>query len=61
MTLEEVIEAYPKNKDKLLKMLGAKAKDKKTLGGKVSFIEFHTPKWTAWKYLNIVLDKQKNP
>jgi hypothetical protein len=60
LTLEEVVKLYPKNKEDLLKSLGAKADDKKTLGGKLSFIEFHTPLWTAWKYKNIILDSQKN-
>ena len=61
MTLEEVVKTYPTHKEELLKDLGAKAEDKKTLGGKLSFIEFHTPEWTAWKYKNLILDKQKNP
>ncbi len=58
MTLEEVVELYPKNKDKLLKLIGA---DKKMMGGKMTFIEYHTPEFTVWKYKDIILDKQKNP
>jgi len=58
LTLDEVIKTYPKNKEKLIKLVGA---DKKTMGGKISFIEYHTPEFTVWKYQNIILDKQKNP
>ena len=61
MTLEDVINTYPKKKKDLLKMVGASETDKKMLGGKLSFMEFHTPEWTAWKYKGIILDKQKNP
>ena len=60
MTVEEVIAAYPKNKEDLLKLIGAKKGDKKTLGGKMTFIEYHTPEFTVWKYKGIILDKQKN-
>lgn len=59
LTLEEVIKIYPKNKENLLKLVGA-GKDKKMLGGKISFIEYHTPQFTVWKYKSIILDKQKN-
>jgi hypothetical protein len=61
MTLEEVIKLYPKNKDNLLKLVGVKDTDKKMLGSKISFIEYHTPEFTVWKYKSIILDKQKNP
>lgn len=61
LTLQEVIDIYPKNKDKLLSLVGAKATSKKMLGGKITFIEYHTPEFTVWKYKSIILDKQKNP
>ena len=60
-TVEEVLEKYPYGKAKLLKLLGAKSdKDKSILGTRISYTEFSTPKFTIWKYLNVVLDKQKN-
>jgi len=61
LTLEEVIKIYPKNKKELLKSVGATENDKKLLGGTLTFIEYHTPEFTVWKYRNIILDKQKNP
>ena len=61
ITLEEVIKLYPKNKKELLKLVGAGEDNKKMLGGKITFIEYHTPEFTVWKYKNIILDKQKNP
>jgi len=60
-SVREVIEMYPKAKKKLLDKLGFKENDKLSLGTKISFVEFNTPKWTAWKYLDLILDKQKNP
>lgn len=60
MTLEQVIELYPKNKDDLLKLVGVKPTDKKVLGSKLSFVEYHTPEFTVWKYKSVILDKQRN-
>jgi hypothetical protein len=60
LTLQETIELYPKNKDKLLNLVGVKPTDKKMLGSKISFIEYHEPDFTVWKYKSIILDKQKN-
>jgi len=61
MTVDEVVKLYPKHKKELLGLIGAKAGDKKTLGGRMTFIEYHTPEFTVWKYKSVVLDKQKNP
>jgi len=61
MTLKEVIDLYPKNKADLLKLVGVKEGENKLLGSKISFIEYHTPEFTVWKYKSIILDKQKNP
>lgn len=60
LTLGEVIKLYPKNKDELLKLVGVKESNKKMLGSKITFIEYHTPEFTVWKYKSIILDKQKN-
>jgi len=61
LTLEEVIDLYPKNKAELLKLVNVKENNKELLGNKISFIEYHTPEFTVWKYKSIILDKQKNP
>jgi hypothetical protein len=57
-SLEDIIETYPKSKDKIIAKYGV---DK--LKSKVKYIEFWGGygKWVAWKLGNILLDKQKNP
>lgn len=59
--IKDVVEKFPKAKEKLFKNLGIKNEQDEKFGGKITYLECWTPEFVVWKYDDVLLDKAKNP
>src|SRR3990167_2677855 len=59
-TVKEIVEQFPKAKEKIYKEVGIKNDEDEKTGSTITFVEFSTPEFIVWKYKNIILDKNKN-